>query len=509
MTGSSDDPTGNGRSTNGESGTGGWDELDGDGEETQGRPAQLPVEASPDRAAKVVGPATKAFADRASEPPDPSPRESLFAGVRQTRTTLLEVGQVARRLSLLPPALADARRTVRQALVSFVVGLTFVLLATMAFAGGTWRLVLGVFAGTGVATLAVFGALRGVSKLAARDGARKLPGPALAWVGAVVLAAMAITAAFTWSVSEVTKPLARPRARPRPTPVASASAAPVASVSADRADIKMKRGGRVSMGRGVLYAPPDFASEDGRFDVLIHYHGNTELIEQSVAAAHLNALVLIINLGDGSGSYSKPLRNPGAFDLMLDRIEERAADLGLRSPRLRRVALSSWSAGYGALYFILNSRSRLDRVDAVLMMDSLHGSFATGSKTKVHPISLAPFVRFGRRAIAGETLMVLTHSSIQTQGYPNTTQTANALLATLSVPREKVDPDEASPQPVELLVARNAFPTGERRWLRVTSEARSGNLYVYGCEGNGKGDHIAHLAQMSATVLPPLVERWK
>jgi hypothetical protein len=171
--------------------------------------------------------------------------------------------------------------------------------------------------------------------------------------------------------------------------------------------------------------------------------------------------------------------------------------------------LASWSAGYGALYFILNSRSRLDRVDAVLLMDSLHGSFAAGSKTDVHPISLAPFVRFGERAIASEKLMVVTHSLIETEGYPSTTQTADALLASLDVKRQKVDPIDASPEPVDLPVALRAFPSGERRWLRVISEAHEGNLHVYGCTGKGKGDHIAHLAQMSATVLPHLARRWR
>jgi hypothetical protein len=36
-----------------------------------------------------------------------------------------------------------------------------------------------------------------------------------------------------------------------------------------------------------------------------------------------------------------------------------------------------------------------------------------------------------------------------------------------------------------------------------------GNLHVLACQGNGKGDHIAHLAQMSVSVLPPLIARWR
>ncbi len=183
--------------------------------------------------------------------------------------------------------------------------------------------------------------------------------------------------------------------------------------------------------------------------------------------------------------------------------------LGLRSARIRRVALSSWSAGFGAVYHILTSRSRLDRVDALLMMDSLHASFAPGSKTKVTDLSLRPFVEFGRRAIGGEKLMILTHSAIETYDYPDTTRSADGLLERLKLPRRPASPETASPPPVDLEVIVKSFPAGERNWMRVTSATEEGSFVVLGCGGKHKGDHIAHLAQMSVALLPRLVERWK
>jgi hypothetical protein len=272
----------------------------------------------------------------------------------------------------------------------------------------------------------------------------------------------------------------------------------------------MKRGQHVSMPDGVLYVPPAFHSDDGRFDVVIHYHGNPEIVERSIDAVGLNAIAHIINLGDGSGRYSEPLQNPQAFDNALERIEKRVEEkLGLRSARIRRVALSSWSAGFGAVYHILNSRSRLDRVDALLMQDSLHASFAPGSETKLTDLSLKPFVQFGRRAMAGEKLMVLTHSAIETYGYPDTTRSSEGLLERLGLKRVTASPETASPPPITIDVIVRAFPPDERNWMRVTSVTEQGSLVVMGCKGKGKGDHIAHLAQISQTVLPRLAERWK
>lgn len=494
-------------------GAGEGGDTDGSGERSARLPVAPPlgtlpivVEAPPAPDRQPTGRGLEAKSRREAEL---TPRPSRLAALTQSRTTLYEVGEIARRLSMLAPGLADAKRTVRQASISFAVGLTLVLLVTLLFAGGTWRLAVGVLGGTAATSLVVFASLRLVSRLASRHGARQLPGPALLWVGGVVLLAAAATVGFTLSIWEVTKPAtAAPWLRPAPSSARIARDPEADSI--ERADATMKRGVQVPMSDGVLYAPPHFASADGQFDLVIHYHGNVELIEQSIVAAGVNALVRIINFGESSGRYSKPLQNPTVFDAMLGGIESRAEQgLGLKSPQIRRIALSSWSAGFGALGQILNSRSRLDRVDAVLLMDSLHASFAPGSDREVYIGGLKPFITFARRAAAGQKLMVLSHSAIETEGYASTTQTADALLASVSLERKVVVGDRGSLPVVDLSVARRAFPTGERNWLRVASKVEQGGFHLYGCSGNGRGDHIAHLAQMSVTMLPPLVRRWQ
>jgi hypothetical protein len=61
---------------------------------------------------------------------------------------------------VLAPGFGEASLVVRQLTVSFAIALAVVLLATMAIAAGTLRLVLGVLAGTVATTLAVLAALR-------------------------------------------------------------------------------------------------------------------------------------------------------------------------------------------------------------------------------------------------------------------------------------------------------------------------------------------------------------
>jgi hypothetical protein len=497
---------------------------DGDGGE---RSARLPDELPPEslRSAPVItGPLEPGgLPARGAGPASPTPlpddlrpsayaalplRESILLAARQHRTTVHDVGDLALRLTQLRPGAADVSLVTRQLAVSLALALAVVLIGTSSIAAGTLRLVLGVLAATVATMLAVFGALRAVSRLGSRRGAQQLPGSALLWVGGLVFVVGAATPALTWRVSEATRPLIQQHLPRPPAPTVAPTTPPTPTASG--ADAHVKRGTFASVGRGVLYVPTAFSSPDGHFDLVIHYHGNTQLIEASVDAVQLNALVLIVNYGEGSDRYSSPLKVRGAFDQLLGSIETVAAErLHLEHPRIRRLALSGWSAGYAAIGQILGSRSQLDRVDAVLLMDGIHGSFLPGSSTEIHPLTLKPFLEYARRAVAGDKLMFITHSAIETDGYSSTTQTTDALLAALGLQRRPVTDPAASPAPVTLDVAVRAFPTGERRWLTVESEVHEGSFTLLGCHGKGKGDHIAHLAQMSKTVLPALVDRWR
>lgn len=478
---------------------------------THERMASLPDETSLDGLPEV--PSLPSLAPPADVVPEVSrlsetPRRlSVIDELRVTRTTVHEVGKVAERLSVLTLGLAHSRHVARQVLVSAVFGLLLALTVALVFAGGTVRLLLGILAGTCIAALAIFLMLRAVAKLSARFGTRSLPGSPWLWFGAMLAVTLAGTLAASRGLWEVTK---LPDEAPRERPASAPEPPPTAKADAKRADARMTRGAHVRIPRGVLYAPPDFQSPDGQFDLIIHFHGNVEMVEQSVAAAKVNALVAVINVGDGSGVYTKEMQGAHAFDRLLTTIETHAKErLNLDSPQIGRIALAGWSAGFASVNEILGSRSRFDRVDAVLLMDSPHAKYASSNSTKVYAGSIEPYAAFARRAMAGQKLMIVTHSAIATEGYPSTTETTNALLSALSLEREEVSPAEASPPPVELPVVLRAFPSGERLWMQVTSRVKEGNFAVYGCTGDGKGDHIAHLAQMSVTVLPPLHERWK
>ncbi|MDI1445277.1 hypothetical protein [Polyangium sp. 6x1] len=292
-------------------------------------------------------------------------------------------------------------------------------------------------------------------------------------------------------------PSARPPEPPNPTPEARVE--PQA-----RADRDLSRDGYTLVSAGALFVPSSFASADGTFDLLIHFHGNAELVAESVAAAGLSALVLVVNVGVGSGAYDTRYGPPGMLDFDVARVVETAAARGLRGARLGRLALAAWSAGYGAIGRILARDEAVSRVSAVLLCDALHSNFVDKGSREVDMDRIAPFVHFAQKAAAGEKLFVMTHSEVGEFRYATTTETSNAILRALGIERSRtIDwPDRPS-----FPLARTVMST--ERWLEQRSKAQRGDLHIAGYRGFKEDDHIAHLAQMSSTVLPALVAYWK
>ncbi len=264
--------------------------------------------------------------------------------------------------------------------------------------------------------------------------------------------------------------------------------------------------GRTNVGRGVLSIPRTFtAMKDGQFDLVIHFHGNTELAVQSYEVALLDSVVLVLNLGNGSGAYEERFGNPAALTTILERVPAILEKRGLKNARIRRLALVGWSAGYGAIIRSLEHQPHAERTDAVILLDGLHSSYREGTHD-VEPASLLSVEAFARRAMNGEKLLVITHSRIQPMGYLGVQETVDFLLGRLDLKRTEVSWKTEIPA---LEAAKGVLPKDELRPLELVSEVRSGSFVVRGFKGDQPAHHISHLMQMSQIALPELAKRWQ
>jgi hypothetical protein len=248
---------------------------------------------------------------------------------------------------------------------------------------------------------------------------------------------------------------------------------------------------RASYGRSQLYLPPFFHGVNGKYDLLVHFHGMGSIQEGNVVRAQLNAAVVSVNVGVGSGPYEEAFRDPSVFQRLVS-YSAHVIEKSGRAPgaRLGRVAVSAWSAGYGAVASLLRQPQNTRRIDAVLLEDGLHSDWTDEKRRIVADAPLQKYAHIAAAAMHGEKLFAITHSAIPTDGYPSSTETVGELLRLMDLERT---PDEL---------------TGPRGMHQLyTSD--SGDLHVKGYDGIGVKDHIDHIRAMSETVLPYLKARWE
>lgn len=218
---------------------------------------------------------------------------------------------------------------------------------------------------------------------------------------------------------------------------------------------------------------------DGGYDVVVHFHGY-EATRKTLVQVARGVVYVGIDKGLNSGPYERAFATPEAFPTLLRSIEKGLqAESGNPKAHVRRLALTAWSAGYGAVNAIL--RRHAETVDAVVLLDGLHGSWdAVPNRDPNEPLpasSLAPTIEFARRAVQGEKLFIFSHSAIDPVEYPSTSETADLLLLELGVKREPV-------------------PVGNQVFGQ-DSKAERGGFYVWSYKGRNELAHCAHIPLMA------------
>lgn len=224
-------------------------------------------------------------------------------------------------------------------------------------------------------------------------------------------------------------------------------------------------GQRYPLRNGALFVPDRLPA--GPVPLLVHFHGPSWIAE--VAAARVPAAALAVPLGSGSAAYARPFADPAAFAALLQEAEQKAAR------RFDPVALSAWSAGYGAVRAILQVPEYEARIGIVILLDGLHCGYVGGKpgpkESSLVTQDLAPFVAFAREAAAGRKQFLLTHTEIFPGTFASTTETADHLLRSLDLRRQPV-----------------------LRWgplgTQILCEVRRGGFHLLGFAGNAAPDHI-------------------
>lgn len=340
----------------------------------------------------------------------------------------------------------------------------------------------------------------------------------VAWLP--ILAVVAVCMAFGWryfrhlrhEAAGVSLELPAARLLPvaAPAPAASADDAFTVEVQLPPSDT-VRRDGHVPLDDGVLLLPKSFRPEAGGYDLIIHFHGDVAIVKESVTHANLNAALAIINVGVNSGPYRDAFQRQGHFERLLAQIHRGLQVRGVPEGELRRLALTAWSGGYGAIEGILTTRLPPERdrdpLDAIIVLDGIHCGFIDGDKRRMNPLSIRPFVWAARAAAEGELMFSMTHSEIDPITYASTKRTSAFLLKAVGATRN-ASAMLPLPPTVRLAAAAKAVASDRVQGMVPLSDTRAGTLRIQGFAGNTREHHAAHLTQMAAVGLPDLAARW-
>jgi len=222
----------------------------------------------------------------------------------------------------------------------------------------------------------------------------------------------------------------------------------------------------------------DVGAPDER-TLLVHLFGAPYVPMHAVASAGGRYVLAVVNLGGGSAAYERPLSDATAWATLLRRVrDETGARTGGRV-RIGHVAVSAFSAGYGGVRALLSDEHTAAAIDAVILLDGLHTSYVPERTVLseggvLDTAKLVPFLRYARRATAGEARLLITHSEIFPGTFASTTETTDWLIAALGLARTPV----------------LAWGPGGMQQL---SEVRRGRLTILGFAGNTGPDHVDHL----------------
>jgi len=175
-----------------------------------------------------------------------------------------------------------------------------------------------------------------------------------------------------------------------------------------------------------LFVPDNFQSNNNKFTLVFHLHSANWTAEDEVINSHINAILFNIHLGGFSSAYgSEYFVDQDKFQMILDTILSVIDSKGIiNDPEIEYLIMTSFSAGYGGVREILKSENYYNKIDALTLADGLHCS----SYQSTADYQMKDFVHFAKDGRDKKKIFTLTHSSIQTYDYQNTTQTSDYLV---------------------------------------------------------------------------------
>ena len=133
---------------------------------------------------------------------------------------------------------------------------------------------------------------------------------------------------------------------------------------------------KVPLQTGFLYVPIKAKIVSNEIDLIIHLHGAQGVVAQNIVRSHPNAAWVNLTLPGLSSVYRKHFQEVDVFPSLLNEVREHLNDiLKKQHIGIRHLTLMSFSAGYGGVRELLKQPAAVEKIDAIVLADSLYAGF--------------------------------------------------------------------------------------------------------------------------------------
>lgn len=229
-----------------------------------------------------------------------------------------------------------------------------------------------------------------------------------------------------------------------------------------------------------LFVPDGYVHTGQAVDVLIHFHGDPQTVNNNAKYAGLNAVVVNVTYPGLSSAYQTPFSNPALLGNILTaaRDQIRALSDFDDNTTLGNQAVSSFSAGYAAVREILKpTQSYYSQIDGIMLADSLYASFTSSSDHTPLASQMVDFKRFALDAANGSKTFVFSHSQVPTFTYCRTDECADSLVQ-------------------HVAASWQAYAATGLGGMQFYRRSLKGNFAIYGATGTDGPAHSLHLQTM-------------
>jgi hypothetical protein len=244
-----------------------------------------------------------------------------------------------------------------------------------------------------------------------------------------------------------------------------------------RAQLPTATGTQISMSNAAwkIFIPSNYYQRtNNAADVLVHFHGDPQTFWNNAKYANLNSIIVTVNYSGLSSAYTTPFSNSALFQSLLDEALTKVRNDSSIPDTLQwdKIAVSSFSAGYGAVREILKSATYRDDINVLLAADSLYATTASDGTSL--DSQLVNYKAFANLAKAGSKTFTFTHSQVPTYTYESTGEVGDELMQSLGITPSAI----------------NSNGLGTLNFYRA---AQAGNFKLWGAKGSDGDSHLEHL----------------